>query len=117
MASDTKGAEEQRARLARGEQMEAGWCFDPGRNPDFFRCKDEDERVAKGEVSRSWDGTSLTDLKAGTTETRDMPEDFRLATPVTLQEVAAASGGGVESAGGDTVTTDNAPAGGARRTR
>jgi hypothetical protein len=118
---DAKGVEEQRARLARGQQIEAGWCFDPGRNPEFFRCSAEDERVAKGEISRSWNGTAITDLKSGVVETRDMPADFRLATPVTLQEVAEASGGAVASAGADTATTDNTPAGGgtarARTTR
>lgn len=105
---DAKGADVQRARLARGEQIEAGWCFDPGRNPDLFRCSEEDERVAKGEISRSWDGTSVTDLKEGTTETREMPDDFRLATPITLQEAAEASGGAVASAGADAATTDAA---------
>lgn len=100
-----KDVDAQRAKLSRGEQLDAGFCYDPGRNPDIFECDEEDQRVAAGEVSRSWDGTSLTDLKAGTTETRDMPEAFRLATPVTLQEVAAASGGTVESAGADTTTS------------
>lgn len=103
-----KNIEAQRAKLAKGEQLDAGFCFDPGRNPDIFECHEEDTAVAAGDVSVSWDGRTVTNLKTGEVETREMPDRFRVAQPVTLAEATEASGGAVASAGADTATTDGA---------
>lgn len=105
---DNSDVAAQRARLARGEQLEGGWCFDGDRDPDIFRCNETERAVAAGELSVSWDGTKVLNLKTG-----EMTEGERIERnrPVTLMEINATTGGGAPTAGGDTATTDNAPAG------
>ena len=96
--------------LRNGTGLPDGVCLDFSRNPAIFACSELDERVAKGEVSVSYDGTRILDLKTGeVTE----GEAIDRSMPVTLMEIADASGGNTSAAtNADTVTTDNTPAGG-----
>jgi hypothetical protein len=106
---DAGGAEGQRARLARGDQLEGGWCFDGDRDPAIFRCGEMEESVARGDVSVSYDGMTVTDLKKGMVSEGEKIERTR---PVTLMEMREASGGDLPAdTAATTVTTDNAPAG------
>jgi hypothetical protein len=64
------GVDEQRARLGRGEQLEAGWCFDPDREEDVFKCGELEEAVVNDKSSVSFDGSKVVDLATGEVETR-----------------------------------------------
>lgn len=49
-----------------GGRLPPGVCVDFDRYPEeFYACTDLDERVADGEISRSWDGTTVTNLATG----------------------------------------------------
>lgn len=109
MAKDKDGGvQEALDRIGRGEQP-SGYCVDFDRDPPVFPCGDLEEGIAKGDVSVSWDGSKVFDLKTGEMTAREADRGPR-------------GGGGVmgftpvspntPSAGGTTVTTDNAPAGG-----
>lgn len=93
---------EGRRALLRGEQIPAGLCYDPDRYPEeFYPCSELEERVARGEVSVSWDGTKVTDLKTGVTEDRDVP-------PKVVPTSGATGAGTVTGTGNRTVTTEGA---------
>jgi hypothetical protein len=104
---DTSEVAEMRARLGRGEQLPAGWTFNPDRDPDVYKATDEELAVANGELSVSWDGRIVTNLATGQVEMRDQPDEFKIARPVTLAEVAEAGGAtsAVASAAGDRADT------------
>ena len=105
----------ERENLAAGRGLSAGVCFNPDRDPDLYECGDDDEtaKIAKGEISVSWDGRTVTDLKTGEVTTREQPDEYKVTRVTTLAEMAEASGGSTpDSTGADTQTTDNAPAGG-----
>jgi hypothetical protein len=121
---DADGAARQRERMGRGEQLESGWCYNGDRNPDVFRCSEEDEAVARGDISVSYDGRTVTDLTKGEAVVRDQPDEYKVAVPQTLAETAEAGGArsggdaGVPSASATaTTTTDNAGGGGGRASR
>jgi hypothetical protein len=108
-----KVMEEVRTALRDGSRIPTGVCLDFSRNPYAFPCSDLDKSVANGEVSVSFDGTQILDLKTG--EVKE-GEPIDRSMPVTLMEMADASGGGTPATtNADTQTTDNAPAGGRRR--
>lgn len=109
MAIDVKDCE---ARLARGEQLPAGVAWNPDHDPPFYPVTKEQERIANDEISVSWDGKTVTDRKTGEVTHREQPDEYKVNVPLTLAESQATA---PASAGGDTVTTDNAPTGGARR--
>lgn len=92
-----------RRALSRGEALPAGLCYDPDRYPEeFYPCSDLEERVARGEVSMSWDGVTVTDLKTGKTEDRDVaPKVVPTSTP-------GPGGGAVGGTANRTVTTEGA---------
>lgn len=105
-----KVMKEAEAALRDGTRLPTGVCLDFARNPAIFECSELDNRVARGEVSVSYDGTQILDLKTG--EMSD-GEPIDRSVPVTLMEIADASGGNTPAAtGADTATTDNAPTGG-----
>jgi hypothetical protein len=108
-----KVMKEAQEALRDGTRLPTGVCLDFSRNPAIFACSELDKRVARGEVSVSYDGTQVLDLKTGEM-TAGEPIDRSM--PVTLMEMADASGGNLPAAtNADTVTTDNAPAGGRGR--
>jgi hypothetical protein len=86
--------------ISRGESIEGGWCLDFDHPDVVYRCSDEEEAVAKGEVSMSFNRDKVLDLKTGDMVERE--PDFR--RPVNFLPVAgdvpAATGG----ATGGTVT-------------
>ena len=57
--------------IARGEQVEGGWCIDFDRNPPVYKCSDEEEAVARGDISVSVAGDKVTDLKSGEVTERE----------------------------------------------
>jgi hypothetical protein len=91
----------QRERMGRGEQLEAGWCFDPDRDPDVFRCGELEKKVAEGKVSVSFDGARVMDLESGQV-TLQKARPMNVGTMTTPNAPAT---------GADTATTDNAAAG------
>lgn len=104
--ADKKATKEQvaeaRRAISRGEQFPAGLCYDADRYPDeFYPCSELEERVAKGEVSVSWDGTKVTDLKTGETTDRDV-------APKVVPTSAPAGQGSVAGTANRTVTTEGA---------
>jgi hypothetical protein len=108
-----KVLEDVRVALRNGTGLPDGVCLDFARDPYAFPCSDVEERTAQGEVSVSFDGTQILDLKTGEVK-EGKPIDRSM--PVTLMEMADASGGGTPATtNADTQTTDNAPAGGRRR--
>lgn len=101
---------EAREALRDGTRLPTGVCVDFQRNPAIFECSETDKAVARGEISVSYDGTQILDLATG--EMREGKAIDR-NVPVTLMEMSeAGSGTGVPATNADTVTTDNAPAGG-----
>jgi hypothetical protein len=64
--------EECRKALATGERWPSGICYNPDRYPEeFYPCTDQDQAVAEGKISVSWDGTKVTDLKTGQVTTQE----------------------------------------------
>jgi len=96
---------EQRERLGRGDQLTNGYCFDPDRDPDIFKCGPLEEGVAKGEISVSWDGSIVQNLVTGEVERRE-------ARPMTASTMIAPVNAPTAGGASTTATTDNAPAGG-----
>lgn len=108
--------EQEKKNLLEGRGVSAGVCWNPDRNPEFFECSEEEQAVARGEKSVSWDGRIVTDLVTGESETRDQPDEFKVVTPVTLAEATEAAGGETTgTAGADTQTTDSTGGGTSRR--
>lgn len=92
------GVQENRDLFAQGLGPKAGWCYDGDRDPEFFECDELDERVAKGEVSVSFDKTHVLDLSSGELERREAPA--RAITAPTLVNPVGAG-----ATGADTTTT------------
>jgi hypothetical protein len=90
MAKSTVDIKECRRRLANAERLPPGICYNADNYPEeFYPCSELEERVAAGEVSVSWDGTKITDLKTGkittqeSTVVRRPDENFLAGAPTT----------------------------------
>lgn len=78
-----------KARLARGEQLPGGVCWNPDRKDEFYECSKEEVATAEGKLSVSWDGTKVVDLESGALTERDQPASYKIDRPVTLAETQA----------------------------
>lgn len=94
--------EEARRAVSRGEPIPAGLCYDADRFPEeFYPCSELEQSVAKGEVSVSYDGVTVTDLKTGKVTERDV-------VPKVVPTSAPGPGGAVAGTANRTVTTEGA---------
>jgi len=73
--SDSDGRQKQLDLIARGEQIEGGWCLDFDHPDVVYKCSDEEEAVARGEISMSFNRDKILDLKTG--ELTEREPDFR----------------------------------------
>lgn len=88
------GAQAQLDRIKRGEQVEAGWCVDHDRRPEVYRCGDDEQAVAAGDVSLSYDRQTVTRLGDGA-----IVRGYDRSGMVSVGAAGAAAGG---ATGGDT---------------
>lgn len=82
--------------IARGEQLPGGWCIDFDHPDTVYHCSDEEQAVAAGDVSVSFDRSKVLDLASG--EVTEREADFRRANPMGMVEL----GGGVPVASSPT---------------
>lgn len=82
--------------ISRGEQVEGGWCVDFDHPEVVYRCSEEEEAIARGDVSVSQDRSKVLDLASGELTLREA--DFRRANPMGMVELS----GGVPAATSDT---------------
>jgi hypothetical protein len=76
---DSAGDRERQLEFIRnGEQVEGGWCVDFDHPEVVYRCSEEEERMARGEISVSADRSTVLDLASG--ELVEREPDFRRAT-------------------------------------
>jgi hypothetical protein len=107
------GAAAQLERIAHGLQPESGWCidFDRPKDDQVFRCDEELEQVAVGDLSRSYDGTTLSRTDTGEVIkgvnmsglAASVPATPRGAVPVA--SATSTAGGGGDTGGGTTGAT------------
>src|SRR4051812_23343911 len=99
MAKATVDIKECRRRLANAERLPPGVCYNPDNYPEeFYMCSEMEQRAAAGEVSMSWDGTKVTDLKTGqttrheSTVVRRADPAFTPGTPTTASDTKTTEG-------------------------
>jgi hypothetical protein len=73
--ADAEGRQKQLDLISRGEGLEGGWCLDFDHQDVVYRCSEEEEAMARGEISISFNRDKVLDLKTG--ELMEREPDFR----------------------------------------
>jgi hypothetical protein len=96
MAKKDEGNSEDRQRqldfIARGEQVEGGWCVDFDHPETVYRCSEEEEAIARGDLSVSVDRSKVLDMRSG--EVTEREADWSRFNPMGMVDL----GGGVPTA-------------------
>lgn len=75
MAKKDEARDDDRQRqldlVSRGESIEGGWCLDFDHPEVVYRCSDEEEAVARGDISVSFDRSRVLDIASGEVTERD----------------------------------------------
>ncbi len=82
--------------LARGEQPPGGWCIDFDHPEVAYQCSEEEDAIARGDISVSVDRSKVLDLKSGEVTERDA--DWSRFNPMGMVDLS----GGVPAATSDT---------------